>query len=497
MSSQSNDKGGTKPPAAAAGSHLWNPDLDPVGPKGRTWDWKAYAGLWISMVVCVPTYLLGGSLVAQGMAWWQAVLTVLLGNVIVLIPMLLIGHAGAKYGIPFPVLLRSAFGTIGARLPAMARALVACGWFGINTWIGGHAAYVILNQLTGGALAGPPLPLLDINLAQFGCFLAFWAIHLYFIRHGTESIKWLEMLAAPFLILMSLLLLFWAWSRVGGFGPMLGAESAFGPGGAREGEFWAVFVPSLTAVVGFWATMAINIADFTRFARSQKDQMVGQAIGLPLPMALISFVGIAVTGATVMIFGRAIADPVELAGQMEGWAVILALLFLLVATITVNMGANIVGPAYDFSNLAPRRISFETGGYITAAIGIVIFPWKLLETAGSYLFTWLVGYSALLGPIGGILIADYYLLKRRQLDVDALFDPNGPYSSRGGWNPAGHIAFLVGVLPSVPGFLHATGLVAQVPEIFDTLYSYAWFVGFAVGAGVYLLLAKRTKVAQN
>jgi nucleobase:cation symporter-1, NCS1 family len=480
------------PPAGdrAADQDLWNPDLEPVRLEHRTWDWKAYAALWVGMVVCVPTYLLAGSLMTQGMAWWQAVVTVLLGNVIVLLPMILIGHAGAKYGIPFPVLLRAAFGTRGARVPAMARALVACGWFGINTWVGGAAIYVILNQLTGSALAGPPLPIVDINLAQLLCFLSFWLVHLYFIHKGTESIRWLEVLCAPFLMVICLLLLAWAWSAAGGFGAMLSGESAFGPGGSREGQFWAVFFPSLTAVVGFWATMALNIPDFTRFARSQKDQMVGQAIGLPVPMAVLGFIGIAVTGATVPIFGRSISDPVELAGNLTGVTVIVALFSLLVATLTTNIAANVVSPAYDISNLSPRRISFRMGGYITAGIGIVIFPWKLIETAGTYLFTWLVGYSALLGPIGGILIADYLILRRARLEVADLFRHDGIYGRHKGWNWAGHVAFALGVLPSVPGFLHAAGLTQSAPAIFDQLYNYAWFVGFAVGGGAYLLLAR-------
>jgi NCS1 family nucleobase:cation symporter-1 len=470
---------------------LWNADLAPTSAAQRSWDWRAYAALWVAMVVCVPTYLLAGGLVSQGMAWWQAVLTVLLGNLIVLLPMVLIGHAGAKHGVPFPVLLRSAFGTKGARIPALARGLVACGWFGINTWVGGSAIYVIANALSDGAFHGTPLPFLGIDPAQTVCFLGFWALHLYFIKHGTESIRWLEMLSAPFLLLMGLALLAWAYVQADGFGNMLATPSQFVAGGAKEGQFWPTFFAGLTAMVGFWATMALNIPDFTRFAKSQRDQIVGQALGLPLPMALFAFIGVAVTAATVTIYGEAIWDPVQLAGRMGGFGVVAALFALAIATLTTNLAANVVAPAYGFSNLAPGRISFRMGGYITAGIGIAMFPWKLMESAGTYLFTWLVGYSALLGPIAGILVADYFFIRRTELVVNDLFRHDGRYQASNGWNWAGLGALTIGVLPNLPGFAHAAGFVGSVPALFDSIYSYAWFVGFALAALVYLGLARR------
>lgn len=470
---------------------LWNPDLAPTTEATRTWNWLHFAALWVAMVVCVPTYMLAAGLVSEGMAWWQAIITVLLGNVIVLVPMIMIGHAGAKHGVPFPVLLRSAFGTKGAKIPALARALVACGWFGIQTWVGGSAIYVILNSLSDNAFQGSPLPFLAIDLAQTLCFLAFWGLHLVFIRFGTESIRWLESYAAPFLILMGLALLYWAYSKAGGFGAMLSTPSQFGPGAAKEGQFAVTFIAGLTAMVGFWATMALNIPDFTRFAKSQRDQMIGQAVGLPIPMALFAFIGVAVTSATVTIYGEAIWDPVELAGRMGGFGIIFALAALALATLTTNLAANVVAPAYGFSNLSPSKISFKLGGYITAGIGVAIFPWKLLETAGGYLFTWLIGYSALLGPIAGILIADYFLLRKCKINIDALFTHKGEYGANNGWNPAGLIALVVGILPNLPGFLFAAGIVDSVPAIFTTLYNYAWFVGVFVAGTLYLLLAKK------
>ncbi len=472
--------------------NLWNKDLAPVTETERTWDAKAYAALWVAMVACVPTYLLAGGLIAAGMNWQQAVLTVLLGNVIVLLPMIAIGHMGAKYGVPFPVLLRSAFGPQGAKIPAVARGLVACGWFGINTWVGGSAIYVILNTLTGDMFKGEALPLLGIDPAQTMSFLVFWAMHLYFIRNGTESIRWLEVLAAPFLLAMGFALLIWAYVTAGGFGEMLSAPSQFIEGGAKEGQFWGTFFISLTGMVGFWATMALNIPDFTRYAKNQRAQIIGQAIGLPIPMALFAFISVAVTSATVTIYGEAIWNPVELAGRMGGISVIFALAALVIATLTTNLAANVVAPAYGFSNLAPSKISFRMGGYITAAIGILIFPWKLVEDASAYIFTWLVGYSALLGPIAGVLIADYFLLKRAHLNVDDLFKADGVYGAQKGWNRAGLIAFVAGALPNLPGFLHTAGVVKSVPAVFDAIYVYAWFVGFIVASAVYYLMTRGT-----
>lgn len=469
---------------------LVNEDFLPTTPAQRTWDWKSIAALWVAMVVCVPAYMLAAGLVSEGMSWWQAVLTIFLANLIVLVPMLLIGHAGAKHGIPFPVLLRSSFGVRGAKLPALLRGLVACGWFGIQTWIGGAAIYALINVVSGNAIVGTPLPMLGIDIGQLLSFLAFWALHVVFIAYGTESIRWLEVWAAPVLVAMCLALLMWAWLRADGFGPMLSAPSQFAAGGAREGQFASVFWPSLTAMVGFWATLALNIPDFTRYARSQRDQVVGQALGLPIPMALLAFVAVAVTSATLLIYGEAIWDPVELTRRMGGFGVVAALLVLSLATLSTNLAANVVAPANGFSSLAPSRISFKLGGYITAGIGIAIFPWKLLESTGAYIFTWLIGYSALLGPIAGILLVDYFLIRRTHLDVEALFRDDGRYRYRNGWNPIALIALIIGVLPNLPGFLHAAfpASFTNVPAFFVAIYSYAWFVGLALAGAVYWAL---------
>ncbi|MAG55884.1 MAG: nitrate reductase [Planctomycetes bacterium] len=469
---------------------LINDDIRPTTEKERHWSVLNMASLWVGMVVCVPTYMLAGGLVDQGMNWKQAVLTVMLGNVIILVPMILNGHAGTKYGVPFPVLARASFGIHGAHIPALLRALVACGWFGIQTWFGGSAIYQLLNVLTDGGLVGDALPVLGVNAGQFVCFLGFWAIQVWIIFRGIQSIRILETLAAPFLLVMGLALLWWAYAKADGFGPMLSAKGQFDEGMPREGEFMSAFLPGVTAMVGFWATLALNIPDFTRYARLQRDQILGQAIGLPATMTLFAFIGVAVTSATMVIFtdGKAVPDPTVLAGKMGGGFSVVASLFALsIATLSTNLAANVVSPANAMINAAPGRITYKIGGLITALIGLLIFPWKLIETSGGYIFTWLIGYSALLGPIVAILIVDYFLVRRMKIDIDDLFSKRGRYWYRGGFNPAAIIAFVVGVLPNVPGFIRkATG--TDDGNEFDQIYTYAWFVGFFLAGTLYWLL---------
>ncbi|NQE62733.1 NCS1 family nucleobase:cation symporter-1 [Caulobacter sp. RHG1] len=468
-------------------SDLWNEDLAPTGAAQRTWRWWHFAALWLGMVMCVPAYMLASGLIEQGMSAGQAVVTVLLGNVIVLVPMLLIGHAGARWGVPYAVLARASFGWKGAWVPAVARAIVACGWYGIQTWIGGGALLTLLGVIVGRKLEGAPLPLLGIGVGQLLAFLAFWVIQLLFVTKGLNAVRKLETWTAPIKILICGLMVWWAVSKAGGLGPIFHQPSAFVDGGAKAGQFWSVFAPALTAMVGFWATLALNIPDFTRFAKAQSDQILGQAVGLPLPMGLLALVSVVTTSATVLVFGKAVWDPVQLAGDIGGIAVVVGLLIISLDTVCCNIAANLVGPAYDFSALWPSKVSYRIGGWITAGIGVLIMPWKLLETTQGYIFTWLVGYSALLGPIAGILIVDYWLVRKAQLVVDDLYVREGAYAYRRGWNPAAIIALVLGVLPNLPGFLAAAAphLFAGVGTFWTGLYTYAWFVGLAIAAAVY------------
>jgi len=472
--------------ADLSASPLWNPDLAPTPAASRTWSTYHIAALWIGMSVVITTYTLASGLMQQGMTWAQAMLTILLGNSIVLIPMMLNAHAGTKYGVSFPVLCRAAFGVRGANVPALLRAFVACGWFGIQTWIGGLALHALLGA------AFPAWQAVPANV--WIAFAAFWAVQVAIIIRGLEGIKALESWSAPLLLGGGALLLAWAIQRGGGLGHILAESSRLQK---AHVPFWQLFPAGLTANVGYWATLSLNIPDFTRYARSQRSQVLGQALGLPATMTAFAFIGVAVTSATIVIYGEAIWDPVQLIARIGSAPVIVfGALIVLVAQLTTNMAANVVSPANDFSSLAPKRISYVTGGLITAVLGIAMLPWKLYADAAAYIFTWLVGYSSLMGAIGGILIADYWVVRGRELSLPDLFDPNGRYAYRNGVNERAMLALVLAIVPVVPGFVRAAttpgGQVAN-PGVFDELYTYAWFVTFGLSFVLYLVLRPRQR----
>ncbi|HVX57583.1 MAG TPA: NCS1 family nucleobase:cation symporter-1 [Candidatus Saccharimonadales bacterium] len=449
---------------------LSNRDLAPVPPERRTWTMYNYMALWFSMSMEITTYQLASSLIAKGMDWKQAVGTVLLGNLIVLVPMLLNAHAGAKYGIPFPVFVRAPFGVRGANIPAILRALVACGWFGIQTWIGGTAIHAML------AIAFPSVA--HRPVAVWACFLGFWLLNMAVVWRGVDSIRKLQAFGAPFMFVMAAWMLIGVRMKAGSFGAMLSAPSRF----HSTRAFLSVFFPSLTAMVGYWATLALNIPDFTRYSKSQKAQGWGQAIGLPLAMSLYPFVGISVTSASEVLFGRPVWNPIELIGMFHQPVIAFAaMVAILIATLNVNIGANVVSPCNDISNLYPRLISFRMGGIITGLLGIAMCPWHFLATPDAYIFGWLVGYSGLLGPVAGIMVSDYFLIRRTDLDLHSLYHRQGQYSYRRGVNPRALAALAAGVLVAL------VGLVASPLEF---LYDYAWFVGFFVAGGVYVALMR-------
>src|SRR5216110_2346209 len=458
-------------------SPLYNRDLAPADPARRTWSTYNYAALWVSMSVNILTYMLAASLIQGGMDWKQAVLTVFLGNSIVLIPMLLNSHPGARYGVPFPVLARASFGVLGANVAAVLRALVACGWFGIQTWIGGEAISTLLATLAPGWKQVPHGTTI--------CFLLFWLINVAVILKGIEYIRILQGISAPVLLGVGLLLLGWAYHAAGGFGPMLSAPSRF----TSFPDFLKFLIPALNGTVGFWATISLNIPDFTRFARSQREQAIGQALALPTTMTLYAFIGVAVTSATVVIFGSAIWDPVQLLSRFHSpIAVVISLIAILLATLNVNIGANVVSPANDFSNLWPRKISFRTGGIITCFIGVAMMPWKLLANHRTFIFGWLGGYAAVLGPVAGIMICDYFLIRRKCLLVDDLYLRGGEYEYSAGFNWRAIAALCIG------SGIALIGLV--IPPV-RFLYDYSWFVGFIIAFASYLFLMSRTHLATS
>src|ERR1700751_997622 len=451
-------------------SSLYNRDLAPTSAEQRHWGTYNFAALWISMSVNILTYMLAGSLVQGGMNWKQAVATVFLGNTIVLAPMLLNSHPGARYGVPFPVLARASFGVLGANVAAVLRALVACGWVAIQTWVGGGATSSLLTILFPGWARVPH------NTAI--CFFLFWLINLVVILKGIEYIRILQGISAPVLLAVGLLLLGWAYRAAGGFGPMLSAPSRF----ATFSDFLKFLIPALNGSVGFWATVSLNIPDFTRFAKSQRQQIFGQALALPTTMTLYSLIGILVTSATVIIYGTAIWDPVQLLSRFHSpVAVVISLFAILLATLNVNIGANVVSPANDFSNLWPRRISFRIGGVITCFMGILLMPWKLLADYNTFILGWLGGYAAFLGPVAGIMICDYFVIRRRILLLDDLYLRGGAYEYSSGFNWRAIAALCIG---------SAIALIGLVIPSVRGLYYYFLFFGFAVSFVAYYALMK-------
>ena len=461
-------------------SPLYNDDLAPVPVARRDWTTYNYAALWISMAHCIPTYMLSSGLISAGMNWWQALITILLGNTIVLVPILLNSHPGTRYGIPFPVFARASYGTLGSNLPALMRAIVACGWFGIQAWIGGEALHTFFGALIpgwatllGGPVAGHPP-------TQWLSFLIFWCMNIYIIYRGMNLLRKVENWAAPFVLVMTALLLVWAVGRAHGLGVLLHETGRY----RTWREFMPAFVPSLTGMIGYWATLSLNMPDFTRFGRSQREQAIGQIVALPSTMTVFAGMGVMITSAAVVIYPHMSAnelwDPMKLVSQFgRFWVVAIAMFTVVVATLAVNIAANVVSPANDFANAFPRLISFRLGGLITGVLGLLMQPWRLLADPSGYIFRWLVGYSGGLGSIAGVLIADYWLVRRKRLVLADLYRPTGAYRYSNGWNWRAVIATLAGCT------LAWIGLV--VPSL-RRLYDYAWFVGFGVSAVLHLVL---------
>jgi NCS1 family nucleobase:cation symporter-1 len=447
---------------------LLNEDLAPTSVEKRTWGTYNYTALWIGMAHCIPTYMLASGLIALGMNWWQALFTVLLGNLIVLVPMLLNSYAGTRYGLPFPVICRASFGIRGSNIPAILRALVACGWFGIQTWIGGEALNSLLSASFPQWARFPEGP--------WVCFAVFWLCNMIIIWRGMSSVRYFEGWAAPFVLVATVALLIWAVVQAHGFGPILASPGKFN----NFPDFWKVFVPSLTGMIGFWSTLSLNMPDFTRYAKGQKEQMLGQALGLPTTMTFFAGLGVMITSATTVIFGAPIWDPIQLLSKFHNPFVILLSLFsVAVATLSVNVAANVVSPAFDFSNLWPQKINFAIGGTITGIVGILMMPWKLLASYGTYITGWLVGYSAFLGPVAGIMIADFWVVRKKVLNVLHLYKKEGEYTFFKGFNLRGILALILGIVSALIGLWAPT---------LRFLYDYAWFVGFSVSFVAYVVL---------
>jgi NCS1 family nucleobase:cation symporter-1 len=461
-----------------AASPRFNTDIAPTKVSQRTWNEWHVAALWVGMAICVPTYTLGGVLTTYfGLSVREALWAVFIANVIVLIPLILNAFAGTKFGIPFPVMLRSAFGIVGSNVPALVRALVACGWFGIQTLFGGIAVHLMLAAVsdTWAQLGG---------MGEVIGFFLFWLANVWVVLRGSESIKWLEAVAAPLLLLVGAGLLWWAWPQAS-----VSELLAKPPNRPADASFLGYFFAGLTAMVGFWATLSLNIPDFSRYAKSQKSQIIGQIVGLPLTMVLFAGLGVVMTAASSQLVGETVSDPISLIGKIHSpfW-VVLSMIVIILATISTNIAANIVSPTNDFQNVAPRFISQRRGVLLTGFIGIALMSWELLKRMGwlqsdvsldSLYSNWLIGYSSLLGPIAGIMVVDYFIVRQQHYDLPGLYLDAGPYPA---WNTAGFVALLIPV---------GLTLFAIVTGKLQWFYTYGWFTGSFLGGLIYYLMGRR------
>jgi len=463
---------------AVKASDYFNEDLAPTQVSERTWGTGNIAALWVGMAICVPTYTLGGVLTSYfGLSVMEALFTILLANVVVLIPLTLNAFPGTKFGIPFPVVLRSSFGIVGSNIPCLIRGFVACGWFGIQTMFGGLAIHLFLSSISDGwaALGG---------IGEVIGFFAFGALNVYIVIKGSESVKWLETLAAPLLLIVGIGLIWWASDKVSVTEVL--ATPANRP---EDAGFFSYFFAGLTAMVGFWATLSLNIPDFSRYAKSQKAQVKGQIIGLPLTMFLFAALGVLLTSASTTLVGETVSDPVTLIGHIDSpFFVATAMLLIIVATLSTNTAANVVSPTNDFQNIAPKYINHTRGVLLTGLVGVLLMSWELLKKLGliesdvsveSMYSNWLLGYSSLLGPIAGIMIVDYFFIRKQELDVAALYTSSTLYPKV---NWAGFIAFLVPV---------AVTLLAVTADVFTWYYNYGWFTGSISGAVIYYVAANK------
>lgn len=477
--------------AAASTGHT-NPDLSPIPPSQRTLSAFDMAWLWVGLVTTITNYYLVASLVQEGMSWWQGILTVVVGSLITLAATILTAYPGTLYGIPFPILARSAFGINGAHLATFLRSLISCGWFGIETWIGGQAFYIILPSSVKNSSFGATISWLDTSPLEVTCFLAFWAAQLAIVWKGMDGIRYMEKYSCPILIVLIVSLLCWAYIRARGFGRMFSLPSRL-----TSSEFWSLFFPSLAASI--WATISLNIPDFSRYAKTQTDQVLGQAV-LPLFMAAFTFVCLAIASSTEVIFGHVISNPITLLGEIGGFlSKVLGMVGIVLAVLTTNIPANVVAPANALVNLSPTHFSFWKGALLTAVVGVLCQPWRIFASSNSFVYTWLVGSTAILGPIGGIILADYYLVCGMVLDVAALYStsPLGRYYYCRGYNLRAIAALVITILCVIPGLLHKVGILKACANVLVVVYNNGWLFGFFSGGLIFLFLTCLTRKKQT
>lgn len=468
-----------------ASSKYLNDDIKPASRSERTWSTYNIAMLWVGMVIAITSFSFSASLVALGLSPVAAIINVAIGNLIVLIPMQINSHAGTKYGIPFPVFSRLSFGQKGAHIPSMARSIVAAGWCSVQCWVGGAAVSSIIGVFFSGW---------DVEgTGRFIGFGIFILIIMYLTLKGSEGIKWVQAIGSPILIMVVLGLAVWT-IKTGldydySFMDLLSQPSDKGLL-IESGGYWIVFFSGITSNIAVWATLALNIPDLSRYAKGQKEQLKGQMLALPISMTVLAIIGAFFAEVTRVAFGTAHHDPTIIMQWFESKIVIIIVaLAVIIATITTNIAANVVAPANGFSNLSPKRISFRTGVIITCVLSIAYRPWWMFGSAGAWMFSFLGTVGMLLGPVAAILAADYMIIKKRRVDLKALYtEEENRYSYYKGFNLRAIAAWLIAVfVPSLHQFFGVGGAVM----IWINANSYIF--GFIVGFIAYVLLMKGDK----
>ncbi|WP_252606831.1 NCS1 family nucleobase:cation symporter-1 [Bacillus paralicheniformis] len=457
---------------------LSNSDLQPLKPEERTWKAVNFASIWMGCIHNIPTYATVGGLIAIGLSPWQVLGIIAVASIVLYAALALNGHAGAKYGVPFPVLIRSSFGIYGANIPAFLRGFVAIMWFGIQAFAGSIALNIlILNMWSGWKDIGGDWNLFGLHLSGLLSFVFFWGIHLLVLHHGMESIRKFEVWAGPLVYLVFGGMVWWAVDIAGGLGPIYSQPGKF----QTFGELIWPFLAGVTGIIGIWATLILNIPDFTRFAASQKEQIRGQFYGLPGTFVLFAFASITVTSGSQAAFGEPIWDVVDILAHFDNpYVIALSVITLCIAAISVNVAANIVSPAYDLANFLPKYIDFKRGSYLTAVLALFTFPWKLMENEAS-VFSFLGTIGGILGPVAGVMLADYFIIRKRTLCLEDLYSASGQYMYYKGYNYRAFAAVALGALMSLIG--------SYIPAM-KPLYDVSWFSGVLIASFAYILLMR-------
>lgn len=458
---------------------LYNDDLAPIPHSKRTWGWFEIFNVWSNDIQSLFGYTLAASLfLTYGLNGWAVMAAIILAGVIVMFLVNLSGKPSVKYGVPFPVLSRASMGVRGANFPALLRGIVGIFWYGVQTYFASTAVTLLITAFFGG---GDGATFLGLTAVAWLSFVIVWVFQIAIFWSGIGFIQRFLNLAGPLVYVVMVALMIIVWTKAGD--QLLPAVSSiFSSSGDQAVNPVSAFLAIVGTMVAYFAAVVINFGDFTRFVRSEREMKLGNLLGLPLNVAFFSFIALIITAGTIVLFGEPLTNPTEIVERVDSVVLtIVAALTFFAATVGINLVANFIPPAYDLANLFPSRVSFKMGGLITAVIAFFVGAlWiSVISQIGVPGFVNALG--AILAPFYGIIIVDYYLIKRQSLDMEQLFSSNadGAYHYTKGWNIKALIAFGLAALFSISTIL--------VPALSD-LGGYGWLLGAALGGVFYRLL---------